>query len=355
MAAASMGYEVIVFCQQENEPAAQVCHRVVTGAWDDREAIDRFASQCDVISLEFENIPSPTIADCARHAATHPHANVLAIVQDRLLEKGTLSDAGLPVTPFAPVDSRESAVEAAESLGWPMIIKTCRSGYDGKGQFQVGGEADLQPSDFADGGRWIAEKRIDFDREISVVVARTVSGQVQTFPIFENQHRNHILDVTTTPAAVSEQLAERARQVAIETAEVLDAVGLLCVEMFVCDEQVMINEVAPRPHNSGHLTIEACHTSQFEQQVRAICNLPLGRTDLVCGGAAMANLLGDLWSADGDPPDWTQALEVDPVRLHLYGKRLAKPGRKMGHLTALGDTPESVAERVRAARSRLQH
>ena len=214
-------------------------------------------------------------------------------------------------------------------------------------------DADTVPWDSAD--KWVAEQWVAFDREISVIVARAADGRSVCYPPFENQHRNHILDVTLSPAAISESLTERANQIATTAAQSLDVVGLLCVEMFVADggESVMINEVAPRPHNSGHLTIEAFATSQFEQHVRAVCGLPLGSTERLCGGAAMANLMGDLWSSGGVAPNWEQALSVPGVHLHLYGKSVAKPGRKMGHLTATADSVQQACERVIQARERL--
>lgn len=352
IAAAQMGYQVVVFCEHETEPAAQVAHRVVTGRLDDEDAVDRFASGCDVISLEFENIPAATIERCSGYAPTFPAASVLATAQDRELEKTTFRDAGLPVTPFAPVHDGETLREASRVLGWPMIVKTATSGYDGKGQHRVERpeEADGVPWGTAD--RWVAEALIRFDREVSVIVARTPSGRTETYPLFENAHANHVLDTTVIPATVAPPVAERARAIAIRAAETLDVVGLLCVEMFVSGDDLRINEVAPRPHNSGHLTIEACHTSQFEQHVRAVCDLPLGSTDPLTGGAAMANLMGQLWTEAGTPPAWAAALETPGVRLHLYGKRDAKPGRKMGHLTATAGRPEEALERVLHARRR---
>ena len=350
MAAARMGYEVVVFSPYVDDPAAQLAHDRVAGSLDDAKAIDAFARRCAVITLEFENIPATTIARCARHAPTYPSAELLAIAQDRVREKSTFRQAGLPVTPFIPVGDAESARRAADSLGWPLIVKTARSGYDGKGQYRLQSEADLGSVPWASTDHWIAEQMIEFDREISIIVARTPSGRTATFPLLENDHRNHILDVTRCVAETSPQFAARLREIAIRVAETLGLVGILCVETFARREDVWINEIAPRPHNSGHLTIEACHTSQFEQHLRAICDLPLGDTDLRCGGAAMANLLGDLWGPQGEQPRWDAALSVPGVNLHLYGKDAAKPGRKMGHLTATGNSPEDAIRRVRQAR-----
>lgn len=352
IAAMSMGYEVVVLCDSEDEPAAHVANRFVTGL-DHQESVERFAKQCDVITLEFENIPAETIELCGKYAPTFPDASVLAAAQDRLLEKGTLRDAGLPVTPFLEVRDEMSVVNAADSLGWPMIVKTARSGYDGKGQHRLESAQDVERAQLDFSQRWIAERCIDFDREVSIIVARTPSGSVRCFPAFENTHRNHILDVSIAPASIDPTLTRRAGEIAIGAAQTLGVVGLLCVELFVRGDEVLINEVAPRPHNSGHLTIEACHTSQFEQHVRSICDLPLGDPELKCAAAAMANLLGDLWSDRDDGPHWDAALAVDGVSLHLYGKQAAKRGRKMGHLTAVGDDREEVAKRVCRARETL--
>ncbi|MGI9471602.1 MAG: 5-(carboxyamino)imidazole ribonucleotide synthase [Rubripirellula sp.] len=353
-AAAAMGYRVVVLTDSADSPAAQVAHGIVVGDLNDEAAIDEFAAQCDVITLEFENIPSATIARCRGFAPTYPAASVLATAQDRLLEKSTLRDAGLPVTPFAEVSDAATLKLAGDSFGWPLIVKTSRSGYDGKGQHRVESarDADTVPWTSVDG--WIAEQCISFDREVSVIVARTPEGRSCCFPIFENAHANHILDVSIAPAELTTSQAQQATDVAIAAAETLDVVGLLCVEFFVTEAGLMINEVAPRPHNSGHLTIEGCETSQFEQHVRAVCNLPLGSTQLRDGAAAMANLLGDLWSASGGAPPWDRALQDGSVSLHLYGKQEAKPGRKMGHLTITGDDRDDLATRIAAARDRLR-
>jgi 5-(carboxyamino)imidazole ribonucleotide synthase len=352
IAAAAMGYRVVVFCGSKDEPAAQVAAAVVTGALDDPRAIDEFASQCDVITLEFENIPAGTIAKCNEYAPTYPAASVLATAQDRLIEKRTLQDAGLPVTPFAEVSDEQSLVQAADRLGWPMIIKTARSGYDGKGQHRVTDAGDASKISWQECDCWIAEQCISFDRELSAIVARSASGQTESFPVFHNVHRNHILDLTTAPAAISDELAVHVKQIATQAAETLNVVGLLCVEFFVAGDEVMINEVAPRPHNSGHLTIEACETSQYAQHVRAVCNLPLGSTKMRCKAAAMMNLLGDLWST-GNAPAWDAVLSDRSLALHLYGKSDAKPGRKMGHLTITGDDRSEIVDRLDKARSAI--
>ncbi|MDB4676718.1 5-(carboxyamino)imidazole ribonucleotide synthase [bacterium] len=353
MAAAAMGYRVVVLCEDNTSPAAQVAHMTVEGELDDMQAVERFASQCDVITLEFENIPAETIARCGHFAPTYPSSDVLATAQNRLIEKTTLKEAGLPVTPMAAVNDTQSLCDAGKTLGWPMIVKTAISGYDGKGQSKVHSPEEAESIDWSACEAWIAEQCIEFDLEVSVIVARSPNGQQEAFPVFENAHHHHILDVTLAPARIAEELAQEAIQIAKAATETLDVVGLLCVEFFVSGETVMINEVAPRPHNSGHLSIEACETSQFEQHVRAVCNLPLGSTSLRSPCAAMANLLGDLWSTDGSEPDWEKALRDPSISLHLYGKETPKLGRKMGHLTMTGNSAESVIQRVTEARRHL--
>ncbi len=355
IAAMQMGYDVVVFCGSDDEPAAQVATRAVVGDLLDHDVVSQFARQCQVITLEFENIPAETIRWCGEFAPTYPSHQVLATAQDRLVEKTTFRDAGLAVTPFAAVDSAAAVGEFAQQHGWPVIVKTARSGYDGKGQHRLAGPEDAAAVPWDSADAWIAEQCIDFDREASVVVARSSVGQVRCFPPFENDHRNHILDVSVCPSNLSASQRELATTIATRAAKVLELVGVLCVEFFVVGEDtLLINEVAPRPHNSGHLTIEACHTSQFEQHVRAVCGLPLGSPELRVGGAAMANLLGDLWGDQGERPDWDQAVAVPTVSLHLYGKSDAKVGRKMGHLTATGDSVQDAKAAVMQARQRLE-
>ncbi len=350
VAAMSMGYDVVVFCEHVDTPAAQVATRSVVGKLTDNDAVDAFASQCNVITLEFENIPSATITRCGQFASTFPAASVLSTTQDRAIEKSTLSAAGLPVTPFATVTDDASLITAGETLGWPMIVKTTRDGYDGKGQYRVHSADEVGTVPWSSAGGWIAEAFIPFDLEVSVVVARREDGRDEVFPVFENSHANHILDTTVVPARISEAVAAKAKAIAQSAAQTLGLVGVLCVEFFVSGEEVMINEVAPRPHNSAHLTIEACPTSQFEQHVRAVCGLPLGSTDLRVSEAAMANIMGDVWKGRLNPP-WDRVAQHAGVSLHLYGKRHAVAGRKMGHLVATGS---NALERVTRARSALE-
>ena len=351
-AASAMGYKVVVLAEADDLPAAQVAHGVVVGKLDDPQAIDKFAKQCDVITLEFENVPAKTLRQCSHHAPTFPPQRVLEISQDRVIEKSTLQNAGLSVTPFVGVEDRETLLKAGENLGWPLVVKTTRDGYDGKGQYKIESSDQVDQIHWDASAGWIAEKWIQYSKEVSVVVAISSNGESSSFPVFENQHRHHILDITTVPAEISPRLADQARMLAIQAAETLGVVGLLCVEFFVVDDELLINEVAPRPHNSGHLTIEASHTSQYQQHVRAICGLPLGSTEMKCGAAAMVNLLGDLWP-DSGVPAWNSVLMMPEAQLHLYGKSSAKPGRKMGHLTVTGNDLALVRHAAIEARNRL--
>ncbi len=277
---------------------------------------------------------------------------MLHVTQHRLREKTFLSDNGFPVTPFRRINSLQDLESAARDLGLPAVLKTASFGYDGKGQVKLKTVEEIKPAfDALRGAEGIYEAFVDFEKEVSVVAARTASGEFAAFPVFENTHANHILDVTFAPAAISLALARQACELAAGILEKLNVVGLLTVEMFVTrDGRLLVNELAPRTHNSGHLSIDACVTSQFEQQVRAVCGLPLGSTELR-RPAAMANLLGHLWQ--GGEPNWAAALRDPFVKLHLYGKKEARVGRKMGHLTATGDTVEEAVERVITARKRL--
>jgi 5-(carboxyamino)imidazole ribonucleotide synthase len=283
-----------------------------------------------------------------------PDGEVLHLTQQRLREKSFLQSHGFPVTPFRPIHSLADLEAAACDLGLPAVLKTASFGYDGKGQQKLKATSEL-PAAFANlqGAEGIYEAFVDFDKEVSVVAARTTAGEFAAFPVFENAHANHILDVTFAPAAITDELADAAMKLARGILEALNVVGLLTVELFVTrDGRLLVNELAPRTHNSGHLTIDACVTCQFEQQLRAVCGLPLGSTELR-RPAAMANLLGDIWLAAGGEPDWTAALRDPLVKLHLYGKAEPRAGRKMGHLTATGTTTEEAVTRVRAARDRL--
>ena len=281
-----------------------------------------------------------------------PDGAVLHITQHRLREKTLLQAFGFPVTPFRRVTSLDELQEAARELGLPAVLKTASFGYDGKGQVKLTSPSDLDAAwDSLKDTEGILETFVDFEKEVSVVAARTLKGEFAAFSVFENAHVNHILDLTFAPAAIPPTLAQEAVELASGILEKLHVVGLLTVEMFVTrDGRLLVNELAPRTHNSGHLTIDACVTSQFEQQVRAVCGLSLGSTELH-QPAAMANLLGHLW--DKGEPNWSAALDDPMVKLHLYGKAQPRAGRKMGHLTATGQTTEQAVKRVLQARERL--
>lgn len=351
MAARPMGYRVHVYTPEHNGPAAQFADAATEADYLDENAVRRFARGVDVITFEFENIPAETVSWCAFHREVRPNGKVLQIAQHRLREKTFLAENGFPLPQFRAVKDRAELESAVELIGRAAILKTAAFGYDGKGQQTIASrELDDVWSTRA-GDELVLERAIDFEKEISVIVARDPDGNVSTFPIAENVHRNHILDITVVPAAVSTSVAKQAIDVACAIAEKLDVIGLLAVEMFVdTSGEVLVNELAPRPHNSGHWSIEGCVTSQFEQHVRAVCGLKLGPVDLL-RPAAMANLLGEIWQ--GGEPNWSAALEVPAVHLHLYGKTEPRPRRKMGHLTALANMTQEAADAVRLAREKL--
>lgn len=352
IAARELGYKIIIYSPDNDTPAGAIGDVEFAAPYDDLAKIQEFARQVDVVTFEFENVPSATTRAVAEIVPVRPDGQVLHVTQHRLREKTFLAGNGFPVTPFRRITTKNDLEEAVRELGLPAVLKTASFGYDGKGQATLKSPADVDPAWVALGGaEGIYEAFVDFEKEISVIAARTASGEFAAFPVFENAHANHILDVTFAPAAISPALTAQAHELAAGILDQLDVVGLLTVEMFVTrDGRLLVNELAPRTHNSGHLTIDACITSQFEQQVRAVCGLPLGSTELR-QPAAMANLLGDLW-ANGEPR-WADALKDNQVKLHLYGKAAARVGRKMGHITATGRTANEAVQRVVEARSRL--
>jgi len=355
IAARRMGYRVHTLSPDDDTPTGQVADREVKAAYDDLDAVRDFARGVAVVTFEFENVSAAATRAAEEHAPVRPAGAVLHTTQHRLREKGFLAGAGFPVAPFAPVRSLPELQAALAEIGAPAVLKTAGWGYDGKGQVKIGdsgGPGEAAAAWEAIGGQEaVLEAFVDFEREVSVVAARGLDGAFAHFGVIENRHRNHILDVSTAPAAVPPGVEREAVEIARGILEGLEVVGVLCVEMFLTrDGRLLVNELAPRPHNSGHLTFDACVTSQFEQQLRAICGLPLGSTELL-RPAAMANLLGDLWA--GGEPDWAAACAIPDVKLHLYGKAAARPGRKMGHLTAMAPTPEDAMRKVLAARQAL--
>jgi 5-(carboxyamino)imidazole ribonucleotide synthase len=366
IAARRMGYRVHTFSPEDDTPAGQVSDREVRAPYDDLDAVRAFARDVDVVTFEFENVPAPTAAAAAEEAPVRPAGKVLHITQNRLREKGFLAAAGFPVTPHRAVRSLTELRDGLAALGGAGVLKTAGWGYDGKGQVRLEA-ADLLSGhgEAVDrlGAAWgamgaaeeaVLEQLVDFAAEVSVVAARGADGSFAHFGLIENQHRNHILDVSMAPSPLAAReagLEGRAIALARGVLEALDVVGVLCVELFVtASGELLINELAPRPHNSGHLTFDACVSSQFEQQVRAICGLPLGGTELL-RPAAMANLLGDLWRRG--EPDWLAACAFPEVKLHLYGKAEARPGRKMGHLTAFAGDAPAARQLALAARQAL--
>jgi 5-(carboxyamino)imidazole ribonucleotide synthase len=353
VAARRMGYRVHVFSPDKDTPAGQFADREVTAAYDDESAVRGFARSLDLLTFEFENIPRATIEWCAAECEVRPAGSILHTAQNRLREKDFLSGAGIPVARYSAVRSAADLSKACAEIQTPFILKSAAFGYDGKGQRFIGEAGDLDAI-WAErpGDELILERAIDFEKEVSVIVARGIDGPMKTFPVCENIHRDHILDITVVPARISPEVQNAAADLARVIAEKMELVGILAVEMFLQrDGNLLVNELAPRPHNSGHWTIEGCATSQFEQHVRAVCGLTLGPTD-VLRPSAMANLLGDLW--EGGEPNWGAALAVPGTHLHLYGKHEPRPRRKMGHLTALAETGEAAVEAVSKARAALR-
>ena len=402
LAARQMGYQVHVYSPEKDSPAGQIADVEYAAAYTDIPTLTQFARGVDVITYEFENVPAETAHAAAALTPLYPGPHVLHVAQNRLREKQFCRDHGLPVTPFAPINTLEDVAAALPHLSLPAILKTNSSGYDGKGQVLLrsledareivnsvqstvnshqssvtsnqsivgtqGNSGELkethpladsqthklstQSSVLSTFSPFVLEALIDFTHEISVVAARGRDGAFAHFGAIENEHRHHILDISIAPARIAPEITVEAVALTRRLMEALDVVGVLCVEFFVTpDGELLINEMAPRPHNSGHLTLDACTTSQFEQQLRAVCGLPLGDTTYH-RPAAMANLLGDLW-VEGEP-NWSSALALPEVKLHLYGKREPRRGRKMGHLTALAETGDAAAELVKEARRRLR-
>jgi 5-(carboxyamino)imidazole ribonucleotide synthase len=352
MAARRLGYRVHTLAPEHDTPTGQIADVEVVASYEDVDRIREFAQAVDVVTFEFENVSAAAAAAAEAHSIVRPNGRALEIAQHRIREKMFLRDHGLPVTPFAAVRSEADLADAVRRIGRPAVLKTATFGYDGKGQVRITAHDDSRTAwDALGRSEAILEALIDLEREISVVAARGVDGTVTAFTPIENVHHQHILDISTAPAHVPEAIASQAVEVARAVLEGLDYIGILCVEFFVTtDGRLLVNEIAPRPHNSGHLTFDACRTSQFEQQVRAICGLPLGSPELL-QPAAMANLLGDLW-AMGEP-HWAGALALPNVKLHLYGKATPRRGRKMGHLTALAPRTKDARAQVLEARNAL--
>ena len=343
IAAKYLGYTVIVLEPGENSPAGQVADEQLVAAYDDPEALTTFAERCDVITTEFENIPASVLDDLSKTCTVHPSAEALGKTQDRIIEKEFIRSCGLLPVPYGVIRTRSDVAIALEAVKFPAILKTARFGYDGKGQITVN-DADEVVAAFQShrSADCVLEQRVDLDCEISVVIARNVEGDTETFPISENVHVDGILFQSIVPAMIDEDIAHAATVAAKQIARKLNYVGVLAVEFFVTKQgELLVNEIAPRTHNSGHYTIDACITSQFEQQVRTVCNLPFGSTKLL-SPVVMTNLLGDLWG--DERPNWTKVFASSASKLHLYGKDAAKSGRKMGHFCTLADSAKTAEQ-----------
>ena len=352
IAARRMGYRVHVYSPDRDSPTGQVADLEVTAPYEDLDAVKAFARGVDALTFEFENVPAATAAAAAEHTRVRPSGHALHVAQQRAREKTFVAGLGLPTTPFALVDEEGGLAAALARVGCPAVLKSARFGYDGKGQVKVLSPEDALPAFRVLGGQpCVLERFIDFRLELSVVAARGDDGAFVHYGAVENRHVDHILDVTMAPASVPEAVQRTAVEIARAVLDGLDVVGVLCVELFLTDgDELLINELAPRPHNSGHFTVDACVSSQFEQQVRATCGLPLGSPRQLAS-AAMVNLLGDLWSAGA--PDWAALCAFPDVALHLYGKREPRPGRKMGHATAMAGTSREALDLALRARASL--
>ena len=352
LAAHDLGYRVVVLDPDPDSPAGRVADEHLHAAYDDPWALERIENTCEAVSTEFENIPAQTLERLARRLPVRPGAAAVSTAQDRLREKTFLQACGFPTAPFAPVRDDEELASAATRVGLPAILKRAAFGYDGKGQIRIGTAADL-PAAFAQLGRitCVLERQLDLALELSVVLARSAVGDTVVYPLAENQHRDGILHLSLVPARVDADLAARALGMARDIAAALAYEGVLAVEFFLTRSgELLVNEIAPRPHNSGHYSLDACTTSQFEQQLRVLCGLPLGAPRLL-SPAVMVNLLGDLW-AEGTP-DWTPVFAAPGARLHLYGKREPRPGRKMGHFTVLDESVDAALATARAIHEAL--
>ncbi len=352
IAAHEMGYKVTVLDPDKVSPAGMIADVHLCAAYDDADALNEMARSCVAVTTEFENVPASTLETLAKSVPVHPAAAAVAVCQHRVSEKNFLRDNGFPHAPYAEIN-QESDIPAANSGLYPGILKVARFGYDGKGQARVGTpEEALAAFRNFKGEQCVLEQMLALDYEVSVVLARDAAGNVQAFPTAENIHRNGILDISIAPARGAAEVREQAQALARGVAEKLGYVGTLGVEFFVCNGCLYVNEMAPRPHNSGHYTIDACVTNQFEQQVRALCGLPLGDSRLH-SAAVMVNLLGDVWPG-GREPEWNVLFEQTNLKLHLYGKHEARPGRKMGHFTVIGDHADAVLKDAMSARSRIK-
>lgn len=340
-----MGYKAWVLDPDVQSPAGAVASRHLASDYTDTKALEEMGRGCDAITIEFENIPAESVKTLSTMTRVTPSVYCIEIAQDRRAEKSFMAEHGLRVAPFAVIESEADISAAVESVGFPSILKTARLGYDGKGQFVCRNESDIVDGFTAVSGvPCVLERRIDLAMELSVVLARSDAGDLAAFPVAENRHVNGILDTSCVPASCNEALAAKAIEMAGAIADALHYVGVLAVELFVDQQgELLVNEIAPRPHNSGHYTLDATSTSQFEQQVRMLCNLPAGSTRLQTS-VVMLNLLGDRWIPDD--PDWNVLYQNTESKLHLYGKAAARAGRKMGHINVLGKDMATIQAEI---------
>ncbi len=356
IAAHELGYKVTVLDPDKNSPAGKIADVHICADFDDAAALKGMAETCAAVSTEFENVPAKSLEKLALTTAVRPSAACVSIAQHRVLEKNFIKDAGLPVAPFAVINSASDLPDDSSDL-YPAILKVARFGYDGKGQARVKTQAEALVSFAAfKNETCVLEQMLPLDLEVSVVLARDSQGNIAAFPTAENSHLNGVLDISIVPARCTEVLKANAQELAKKLAEKLDYVGVLGVEFFVVGKQLLVNEIAPRPHNSGHYTIDACITNQFEQQVRVMTGLPLGDASLH-SAAAMVNILGDSWfsreKTSALEPAWNKALSHANLKLHLYGKHEPRKGRKMGHFTVIGEDMQAVLNTALIARSEL--
>ena len=351
IAAHEMGYRVTVLDPDKNSPAGKIADVHLCADYDDAAALKTMAETCQAITTEFENVPASTLDTLAQTRTVRPSAKAVSVAQHRVLEKQFIRDAGIPVAPFVVVNVASDLPVDGEAI-YPAILKVARFGYDGKGQARVANQAQAQAAFEAfKGEQCVLEKMLSLDYEVSVVLARDAQGNVAPYPLAENSHLNGILDVSIVPARAPTVIQDQARQLAIKIAEKLEYVGVLAVEFFVSNGELLANEMAPRPHNSGHYTIDANVTNQFEQQLRALVGLPLGDSRLH-SQAVMVNILGDIWK-NGTEPAWDKIFSRSELKLHLYGKHEPRPGRKMGHYTVIGADQETVIVNAIKAREEL--
>jgi 5-(carboxyamino)imidazole ribonucleotide synthase len=352
MQARTMGYRVVVLDPDPKSPAGAVADRQIRASYEDERALAELAACCAAVTTEFENVPAVALERLAHSSIVRPPVEVVATAQDRIAEKDFFQSRGFATAAFRPVRSSQELIAALAEIPLPALLKTSRFGYDGKGQALVANEVEAMGA-FERFGRvpCVLEERVLLDCELSVIVARGSDGEIAAFPVAENRHSNGILETSVVPARISERLAHEARELATAATEAMSYVGVLGIELFVRGGQLLVNEMAPRPHNSGHYTLDACSTDQFEQQLRTLCGLPLAHPWLL-SPVAMINLLGDLWK--GGEPHWERALRRPGVRLHLYGKAEARPGRKMGHLNCLAPDADRALVTALEARDALR-